>query len=274
MINATHTTTSAGADRRPDRGPFSLLLLAEPGRGPRGPCPARRADGGPMTSFACLKTGIIEQRGGASPTPTTTSRAVWAQAPPTGGPRSASVPWCWTRSNPDMKKHLATVTGRLAAFFHSFEDFIMFYKGGVNPLERRDLPRAHISSHCVQIISSDGGPSTWMAKKLLGRRAEESSGRLGCRGTRTGGGCVEGRRVGDHRGGGAGISGPPARRRRARPGRASGTPPVRRSRAGPGWSRWCRRPGRPVTEPVGGPPERVKRCTWSGLGRRSARKPV
>ena len=124
------------------------------------PCP----DGGwwPDESFACLKTGVVDEVG----FPYTDDDQPCHLGPGATNRRTTISKFVVLDKVGDMKKHLATV-GRLAACFETYEDFVMFYKGGVYRYNE-ETSGEFVGGHCVQIIGYDDDQRAWIAKNSWG----------------------------------------------------------------------------------------------------------
>ena len=124
------------------------------------PCP----DGGwwPDESFACLKTGVVDEVG----FPYTDDDQPCRLGPDATNRRTTISNFVVLDKVSDMKKHLATV-GPLAACFETYEDFVMFYKGGVYRYHE-ETSGEFVGGHCVQIIGYDDEQRAWIAKNSWG----------------------------------------------------------------------------------------------------------
>jgi hypothetical protein len=124
------------------------------------PCP----DGGwwPDESFACLKTGVVDEVG----FPYTDDDQPCRLGPDATNRRTTISQFVVLDKVSEMKKHLATV-GPLAACFETYEDFVMFYKGGVYRYHE-ETSGEFVGGHCVQIIGYDDDQRAWIAKNSWG----------------------------------------------------------------------------------------------------------
>ena len=124
------------------------------------PCP----DGGwwPDDSFACLKTGVVDELG----FPYTDDDQPCRLGPDATNRRTTINKFVVLDRVSDMKRHLATV-GPLAACFTTYEDFVMFYKGGVYRYHE-ETSGEYVGGHCVQIIGYDDNRRCWIAKNSWG----------------------------------------------------------------------------------------------------------
>ena len=124
------------------------------------PCP----EGGwwPDESFACLKTGVVDEIG----FPYTDDDQPCRLGPDATNRRTMISDFVVLDKVSDMKKHLATV-GPLATCFETYEDFVMFYKGGVYRYHE-ETSGEFVGGHCVQIIGYDDDQRAWIAKNSWG----------------------------------------------------------------------------------------------------------
>ncbi len=124
------------------------------------PCP----DGGwwPDDSFECLKSGVVDEIG----FPYTDDDQPCRLGPDATNRRTTISNFVVLDRVSDMKRHLATV-GPLAACFITYEDFVMFYKGGVYRYHE-ETSGEYVGGHCVQIIGYDDDRRCWIAKNSWG----------------------------------------------------------------------------------------------------------
>ena len=178
------------------------------------PCP----DGGwwPDDSFACLKTGVVDEIG----FPYTDDDQPCHLGPDATNRRTTASNFVVLDKVVDMKRHLATV-GPLAACFTTYEDFVMFYKGGVYRYHE-ETSGEYVGGHCVAIIGYDDAKKMLDRQELLGHRL----GRRRVLPDRLRRGRHRRQHVGDHRRGEVAVAQQPARGRGAgRPVRHATRPP-------------------------------------------------
>lgn len=136
-----------------------LFFCYGPDRG-AGACP----DGGwwPDDSFACLKTGVVDEIG----FPYTDADQPCRLQPDAKNRRTTVGNVVVLDRVSDMKRHLAEV-GPLAACFTTYEDFTFFYRGGVYRY-REETAGEYIGGHCVAIIGYDETQQCWIGKNSWG----------------------------------------------------------------------------------------------------------
>ena len=136
-----------------------LYFCYGPNRGAL-PCP----DGGwwPDDSFACLKTGVVDEIG----FPYTDNDQPCRLGPDATNRRTTISKFAVLDQVSQMKQHLATV-GPLAACFVTYEDFISFYTGGVYRYNEQTSGE-YVGGHCVQIIGYDDTQRCWIGKNSWG----------------------------------------------------------------------------------------------------------
>jgi C1A family cysteine protease len=124
------------------------------------PCP----DGGwwPDDSFGCLKTGVVDEIG----FPYTDDDQPCHLGPDATNRRTSISKFVVLDKVSDMKRHLASV-GPLAACFTTYQDFVMFYTGGVYRYHE-ETSGEYVGGHCVQIIGYDDDQRCWIAKNSWG----------------------------------------------------------------------------------------------------------
>ena len=124
------------------------------------PCP----DGGwwPDDSFACLKTGVVDEIG----FPYTDVDQPCRLGPDATSRRTTASNVVVLDRVSDMKRHLATV-GPLAACFTTYEDFTFFYTGGVYRYHE-ETSGEYIGGHCVAIVGYDDNQKCWIGKNSWG----------------------------------------------------------------------------------------------------------
>jgi C1A family cysteine protease len=124
------------------------------------PCP----DGGwwPDDSFACLRTGVVDEIG----FPYTDVDQPCRLGPDATNRRTTASNIVMLDRVVDMKRHLATV-GPLAACFTTYEDFTFFYRGGVYRYNE-ETSGEYVGGHCVAIIGYDDAQRCWIAKNSWG----------------------------------------------------------------------------------------------------------
>ena len=124
------------------------------------PCP----DGGwwPDDSFACLKTGVVDEIG----FPYTDEDQPCRLGPDATNRRTTVGNVVVLDKVSEMKRHLATV-GPLAACFTTYEDFTFFYRGGVYRYNE-ETSGEYVGGHCVAIIGYDDAQRCWIAKNSWG----------------------------------------------------------------------------------------------------------
>jgi hypothetical protein len=151
--------TAQAPDLPVDLSEAHLYFCYGPDRGAL-PCP----DGGwwPDDSFGCLKTGVVDEFG----FPYTDDDQPCHLGPDATNRRTTASKFEVLDKVVDMKKHLATV-GPLAACFETYEDFVMFYKGGVYRYHE-ETSGEYVGGHCVEIIGYDDDRRCWIAKNSWG----------------------------------------------------------------------------------------------------------
>ncbi len=124
------------------------------------PCP----DGGwwPDDSFACLKTGVVDEIG----FPYTDVDQPCRLGPDATNRRTTASSVVVLDRVSDMKRHLATV-GPLAACFTTYEDFTFFYRGGVYRYNE-ETSGEFVGGHCVAIVGYDDNQKCWIGKNSWG----------------------------------------------------------------------------------------------------------
>ena len=136
-----------------------LFFCYGPDRG-AGTCP----DGGwwPDDSFACLRTGVVDEIG----FPYTDGDQPCRLGPDATNRRTTASEIVVLDQVSAMKRHLAEV-GPLVACFTTYEDFTYYYRDGIYRYNEATSGE-YVGGHCVAIIGYDDARRCWIGKNSWG----------------------------------------------------------------------------------------------------------